>query len=140
MGRVFLTYTPGGRPLAMKVVRHEFANDPEFRSRFQQETAAAQRVHGLYTAQVVDFDAAATRPWLATAFVPGPALSQAVVAYGTLPVPSVRLLMAGVAEALAAIHAAGVVHRDLKPSNVLLAGEGPRSSTSTSRGPSTPRR
>ena len=83
-------------------------------------------MNGLYTAQVLDADPDASPPWLVTAYVPGPSLQQAVSEHGPLPVDTVLLLMAGVAEALQAIHAAGVVHRDLKPSNVLLAADGPR--------------
>ncbi|MGW1993278.1 protein kinase domain-containing protein [Embleya sp. NPDC001921] len=126
MGRVYLSYTPGGRPIAVKVIRAEFADDPEFRRRFRQEVAAAQRVQGLYTAPVIDTDADAAQPWLATAYVPGPSLHDAVHRHGPLPAETVLVLMAGVAEALQSVHRAGVVHRDLKPSNVILAADGPR--------------
>jgi serine/threonine protein kinase len=126
MGRVYLAATPAGRPVALKVVRPELSDDQEFRARFRQEIQAAQRVHGLYTAQVVDADPAATQPWLVTAYVPGPSLEQAIEAHGPMPAAMVLRLIAGVAEALQAIHAADVVHRDLKPSNVLLAQDGPR--------------
>jgi protein kinase-like protein len=126
MGRVYLALTRGGRPVAIKVVRAEFGDDEEFRDRFRHEVVAAQRVHGLYTAQVLDADPDAQPPWLATAYVPGLSLQQAVTKHGPLPPDSVFLLIAGVAEALQAIHAAGIVHRDLKPSNVILAADGPR--------------
>ncbi|MFE2327067.1 serine/threonine-protein kinase [Streptomyces sp. NPDC059385] len=126
MGRVYLSHTQGGRPVAIKVVRPELAEDPEFRRRFRREVEAARRVRGAYTAELIDADADGTPPWLATLYVPGPALSEAVSRGGPLPVPAVLWLMAGVAEALQVIHAAGVVHRDLKPSNVLLAADGPR--------------
>ncbi|MET7641151.1 serine/threonine-protein kinase [Streptomyces sp. NPDC005438] len=126
MGRVYLSYTPGGRPVAIKLIRSEFGTDPEFRRRFQQEVVSAQRVQGLYTAPVIDADTEGERPWLATAYVPGPSLAAAVNAYGKLPVNTVLLLVAGIAEALQVILRAGIVHRDLKPSNVLLASDGPR--------------
>ena len=126
MGRVYLAFTVGGRPVALKVIRPELGDDRDFRDRFRQEVDAARRVNGLYTAQVLDADPDASPPWLVTAYVPGPSLQQAVSEHGPLPVDTVLLLMAGVAEALQAIHAAGVVHRDLKPSNVLLAADGPR--------------
>ena len=126
MGRVYLAFTPGGRALAVKVVRPEFAEDAEFRGRFAQEIRAAQRVNGVYTAQVVDAGPDAERPWLATAYVPGPSLAAAVRQFGPLPVRTVLLLTGAVAESLAAIHAASVVHRDLKPANVVLAEDGPR--------------
>ncbi|WP_030715989.1 serine/threonine-protein kinase [Streptomyces sp. NRRL S-237] len=126
MGRVYLSHTQGGRPVAIKVVRPELAEDPAFRRRFRREVEAARRVRGAYTAELIDADADATTPWLATLYVPGPSLSQAVTRRGPLPVPAVLWLMAGVAEALQAIHGAGIVHRDMKPSNVLLAADGPR--------------
>ncbi|MEU3776925.1 serine/threonine-protein kinase [Streptomyces sp. NPDC032472] len=126
MGKVYLSYTLGGRPVALKVIRPEFSEDPEFRRRFQQEVRAAQRVQGLYTAPVIDFDTEGAQPWLATSYVPGPSLAHAVARHGRLPLRSVLLLTIGVAEALHVIHAAGIVHRDLKPANVLLASDGPR--------------
>ncbi|MGG7570687.1 serine/threonine-protein kinase [Streptomyces sp. BP-8] len=126
MGKVYLSYTPGGRPVAIKVIRPEFSEDNEFRRRFKQEVQSAQRVQGLFTAPVIDSDAEGTSPWLATAYVPGPSLAAAVAEHGRLPVPTVLLLVAGIAEALQVIHGAGIVHRDLKPSNVLLAADGPR--------------
>ncbi|MER6302276.1 serine/threonine-protein kinase [Kitasatospora sp. NPDC001539] len=127
MGRVYLSYTPGGRPVALKVVRPEFAEDGEFRRRFAQEVSNAQRIHGLYTAQVIDSGGLdSDAPWLVTAYVPGPSLQQVVREHGALPVRTVLLLMGGIAEALQAIHSVEVVHRDLKPANVLVAGDGPR--------------
>ncbi|MFG2358386.1 serine/threonine-protein kinase [Streptomyces sp. NPDC048521] len=126
MGRVYLSHTPGGRPVAIKVVRPELADDPAFRRRFRREVEAARRVRGAYTAELVDADTDGVPPWLATLYVPGPSLTAAVARRGPLPVSAVLWLMAGVAEALQAIHSVGVVHRDLKPSNVLLAADGPR--------------
>ncbi|WP_257003868.1 serine/threonine-protein kinase [Streptomyces sp. SA15] len=126
MGRVYLSHTPGGRAVAVKVIRPELAENAEFRKRFRAEVAAASRVHGLYTAPVVDSDTEGSMPWCATAYVPGPSLSDAVRDHGPLPVDTVLRLIAGVAEALQAVHREGIVHRDLKPSNVLLAADGPR--------------
>ncbi|MFE9354410.1 serine/threonine-protein kinase [Streptomyces olivaceoviridis] len=126
MGRVYLSHTQGGRPVALKVVRPELADDPDFRRRFGREIKAARRVRGAYTAELIDGDADGVPPWLATLYVPGPSLTEAVVRRGPLPVAAVLWLMAGVAEALEAVHAEGIVHRDLKPSNVLLAADGPR--------------
>jgi Protein kinase domain len=126
MGEVFLARSPGGRLVAVKVVRAELAGLAEFRRRFAREVTAAQTVSGLFTAPVVDADVDAPVPWLATAYVPGPSLAEAITRHGPLPAPSVLALAAGLAEGLGAIHAVGIVHRDLKPSNVLLADDGPR--------------
>jgi hypothetical protein len=126
MGRVYLARSPGGRMVAVKVIRSALAEDAGFRHRFAREVASARKVGGLFTAQVVDADVDGPVPWLVTAYVPGRPLSDAVDQQGPLPAQSVLALAAGLAEGLIAIHAAGVIHRDLKPSNVLLAQDGPR--------------
>src|SRR6266702_3917487 len=126
MGRVYLGLSPGGRSVAVKVIRADLAQDAEFRARFRREVAVARKVSGLFTAPVIDADVDGPVPWLATAYVRGPSLADAVSEYGPLPAASVLALARGLAEGLGAIHAAGVVHRDLKPANVLLAGDGPR--------------
>ncbi|MEO3752371.1 bifunctional serine/threonine-protein kinase/ABC transporter substrate-binding protein [Streptomyces sp. B6B3] len=126
MGLVFLARSPGGRPVAVKVVRAELADDPRFRQRFAREIAAARRVNSFFTAGVVDADPEGSPPWLATAYVAGVSLVEAVTAHGPWAERSVRALGAGLVEALEAIHGVGMVHRDLKPSNVLLAPDGPR--------------
>jgi len=126
MGRVYLARSPGGRMVAVKVIRANLAEDAGFRARFAREVSAARKVGGLFTAAVVDADVDGPVPWLVTAYVPGTSLSDAVERQGPLPENSVLALAAGLAEGLIAIHAAGVIHRDLKPSNVLLAQDGPR--------------
>jgi serine/threonine protein kinase len=126
MGRVYLGLSPAGRAVAVKVVNPDLAGDAEFLHRFGQEVAAARAVSGIYTAPVVASGLNESPPWLATAFVPGPSLDQVVSEHGPLPEPALWPLLAGLTEALAAIHACGVVHRDLKPANVLLATDGPR--------------
>jgi hypothetical protein len=126
MGQVYLGRSPGGRLMAVKVIRAELAGDPGFRARFAREVAAARKVSGVFTAAVVDADPTAVTPWLVTGFVNGLSLAEAVAGRGPLPAASVLALAAGLAEGLGAVHAAGVVHRDLKPSNVLLAADGPR--------------
>jgi serine/threonine protein kinase/beta-lactam-binding protein with PASTA domain len=126
MGQVYLARSPGGRMVAVKVIRPELAEDQEFRVRFAREINAARQVSGAFTAPVIDADAEAEMPWLATVYVPGPSLASAVAEQGPFPVGSVLALAAGLTEGLEAIHRSGLVHRDLKPSNVLLAIDGPR--------------
>ncbi|MEU6034950.1 serine/threonine-protein kinase [Actinomadura sp. NPDC047616] len=126
MGRVYLGHSPGGRAVAVKVVHPDLAADPQFRRRFAAEVQAARTVGGFHTTPVVDADPDADPPWLVTAYIAGPSLAEVLSVHGPLPEPTVRRLGAGLAEALEAIHAAGLVHRDLKPSNILLADDGPR--------------
>ncbi|KQX36911.1 serine/threonine protein kinase [Streptomyces sp. Root63] len=126
MGRVYLARSAGGRTVAVKVVHEEHIANGEFRARFRREIEAARRVGGRYTAPVLDADADAEPPWVATGYVPGPSLEQAVREHGPLPAESVHALAEGLLRALRGIHAAGIVHRDLKPSNVLLTVDGPR--------------
>jgi len=126
MGQVYLGRSAAGRLVAVKTIKAELADEPDFRTRFGQEVAAARRVSGAFTAAVVAADSEADIPWLATVYVPAPSLSQLVIACGPLPGAAVQWLAAGCAEALESIHGAGLVHRDLKPSNVLVSPDGPR--------------
>jgi serine/threonine protein kinase len=113
--------------VAVKVIRPEYAEDPRFRRRFEREVEAVGRVHGRYTAGLLGsgFDED-EHLWMATAYVPGLSLDDAVRLDGPLPAPVVWRLAAEVGQALATVAAAGIVHRDLKPSNVLLAVDGVR--------------
>ncbi|MER7990160.1 serine/threonine-protein kinase [Streptomyces noursei] len=124
MGSVYLTRTRGNQPAALKVIRREFGQDPDFRNRFEQEVRAARRVQGYHVVPVLDHDTSGELPWLATAFVPGLPLDEAL-RNGPLPLPAVFQLVGAAAGALGSVHAAGIVHRDLKPSNVLLGPQGP---------------
>ncbi|MGW6389972.1 protein kinase domain-containing protein [Streptomyces sp. NPDC055103] len=126
MGQVFLGTSPGGRKVAVKLIRPELAATAQFRDRFAREVAAARQVGGFHTAQVVDADPGAESPWLVTAFIPGPTLHQVVAERGPLAPAAALRLGAGLAEGLAAIHGCGLVHRDLKPGNVIIADDGPR--------------
>jgi hypothetical protein len=126
MGRVYLGESPDGAMVAVKLIRPDLAGHPDFRRRFAQEVAAASRVSGPFTAQVVDAEPDGPQPWLVTRYVAGPSLADAVASHGPFSVTAVRTLAAGLAGGLGAVHAAGIVHRDLKPSNVLLAIDGPR--------------
>ncbi|MBH0776491.1 serine/threonine protein kinase [Nocardia bovistercoris] len=126
MGRVYLGRNAGGRTVAVKVIRPDLIGDGEFRMRFRREVTAARRVGGAFTAPVLDADVDANPPWLATGYVAGFSLAEAVEQFGTFTEDAILVLARGLAEAMSAIHGAGVVHRDLKPSNVLLALDGPK--------------
>ncbi len=126
MGQVFLGSSSEGRAVAVKVVHPSLAADQAFRVRFRREVAAAQSVSGAYTASVVAAGPDDDPPWMATEYVEGPSLWEAVTTTGPLPAPSVWRLAAGLVEALQEVHSCGLVHRDLKPQNVLLAEDGPR--------------
>ncbi|MEW2573232.1 bifunctional serine/threonine-protein kinase/ABC transporter substrate-binding protein [Streptomyces sp. NPDC047070] len=126
MGVVYLARSAGGTLVALKVIRAEYAADHDFRTRFRREAEAAGGLTGRWVVPVTSAEPAAREPWLATAFVPGPSLAEAVALHGPLPDRTVRALGARLAEALTEVHAAGLVHRDVKPGNVLLALDGPR--------------
>ncbi|WP_419587040.1 bifunctional serine/threonine-protein kinase/ABC transporter substrate-binding protein [Streptomyces sp. Qhu-G9] len=126
MGVVYLARSTGGALVALKVIRAEYAADHDFRARFQREAEAARGLTGQWVTPVTAAEPAAREPWLATAFVPGPSLAEAVTLHGPLPERTVRALGARLAEALTEVHAAGLVHRDVKPGNILLALDGPR--------------
>lgn len=126
MGRVYLARSGGGRFVALKTVHAWLAEAPGFRARFALEIEASRRVSGAGTVAVVAADATAAVPWLASAYVPGPSLAEAVHEYGPLPGAAVWRLLSGLSEALGRVHGCRLVHRDLKPSNVLLSQDGPR--------------
>ncbi|WP_318211639.1 serine/threonine-protein kinase [Streptomyces sp. SJL17-1] len=126
MGRVYLGRTVSGRLVAVKTLLAEGVPEESDRRRFAREVALARRVTGAFTVSVMDADAQAPRPWMATEYIPAPSLGELVREAGPLPAPAVRWIAVGMAEALADLHRAGVVHRDVKPGNVLLPLSGPR--------------
>ncbi|WP_208868243.1 protein kinase domain-containing protein [Microbispora triticiradicis] len=120
MGVVHLALDPQGRQVAVKVLRPEVAGDDVARRRLSREVETMRRVRGRHIAEVVDADVTGRRPYIVTRYVPGRALDEIVKKDGPLPLDGVLKIAMGVAEALAAVHAAGVIHRDLKPGNVLM--------------------
>ncbi len=126
MGTVYLGFGADGQPAAVKVPSPGLADDPEFRSRFRTEVAAARRVRGGSVAAVLDADLDGPRPWMAAEYVEGRSLTDAVAGRGPFTGHLLDGLAVGLADALVAIHAAGVIHRDLKPSNILVTWEGPK--------------
>lgn len=127
MGAVYLGRSSEGQPVAVKVIRPEFSDDPSFRERFRREALAAARIAGVCTARVHCADLDGSRPYLVTDFIKGPTLHGYVETRGPITDRALlRALAVGLLEALVAIHAASIVHRDLKPGNVILAADGPK--------------
>lgn len=126
MGTVYLARTPGGATVALKTVHAHIAADTAFRTRFRLEADAARVIGGLHGAQVVDADPLSEVPWLATEYVLGPPLDDAVAVSGPLPEAAVRAVGAALCGALGQLHRSDVVHRDLKPSNVMITAYGPK--------------
>ncbi|GAA3211973.1 serine/threonine-protein kinase [Actinocorallia longicatena] len=126
MGVVYLGVDADGGKAAVKVISPELAHDPRFRERFRREVGAAGRVQRFCTAAVLDAQLDRPPLYVVTEFVSGPTLERAVREGGPLRGSDLEGLAVGMATALSAIHAAGLVHRDLKPANVLLSPLGPR--------------
>jgi serine/threonine protein kinase len=126
MGVVYLGFGQDDRPVAVKVPAPELAGDPRFRARFRREVAAAQLIHSNSVASVVAADTEAESPWMATEYIQGATVLDAVQGHGPLASRLVVGFAAGLADGLVAMHAVGVVHRDLKPANVVLAWDGPK--------------
>ncbi|WP_308431045.1 protein kinase domain-containing protein [Streptomyces nojiriensis] len=128
MGKVYFGREDGGRTAAVKVLLPELAHDPHLVQRFLREAHTAQAVTSGGVARVLNarIDDHDGRPWIATEFLSGPTLEDAVRRYGPFGADGVRALAAPLAATLRDIHAAGLVHRDLKPANIVLTSAGPR--------------
>ncbi|MEU9759886.1 protein kinase [Streptomyces sp. NPDC047985] len=125
MGQVYLGESPGGEPAAVKVIKPSVV-DSETRQRFAQEVEILKTIWGARIAALLDADAEADPPWLATEYIEGLDLSRHVALHGPLPSLLAASLGATLAEALATVHKQGLLHRDLKPANVLLGPNGPK--------------
>ncbi|MET9515749.1 serine/threonine-protein kinase [Streptomyces sp. NPDC002994] len=126
MGKVYFGQDSGGRTAAVKVLRPELAHDQHLAQRFVREAQMAAAVTGKGVARVLGAQTEGGRPWIATEFLAGPTLEEAIGAYGPMDDPAVRALAAALARTLHDIHSAGLVHRDLKPANIVLTSSGPR--------------
>ncbi|WP_234336828.1 protein kinase domain-containing protein [Streptomyces xylophagus] len=128
MGRVYLGRDATGAtgPAAVKVIRPEYAEDPQFRKRFEREVGALGRIQGAHIVRLLGSGCEEDLVWVATEYIPGPTLAELVDARGPVDVEAAWRLLADVGRAIEAIWRAGIVHRDLKPSNVILGADGAR--------------
>ncbi|MFF3457908.1 PQQ-binding-like beta-propeller repeat protein [Streptomyces sp. NPDC002730] len=126
MGKVYFAQDGSGRPAAVKVLRPELAHDQHLAQRFVREAQMAQAVTSKGVARVLGSQMEGGRPWIATEFLAGPTLDEAIRTYGAMDDPTVRALASALAFTLHDIHAAGLIHRDLKPANIVLTSAGPR--------------
>ncbi|MFJ8861142.1 serine/threonine-protein kinase [Streptomyces sp. NPDC102451] len=126
MGKVYVGQDGSGRLAAVKVLRPELAHNRDLAQRFLREARTAQAVTSTGVARVVGSQTEGGRPWIATEYLSGPTLQQAVTAHGPLDEAGVRALAGALASTLQEIHASGLIHRDLKPANIVLTSSGPR--------------
>ena len=122
MGIVYRAHDADGNDVAIKLLRHEIADDPRARERLAREVAAQKLVRNDNIVRILDAELDSSDAFVVTEFIPGPTLEDAVRSHGGLHPEAVREIGLVMGETLHAIHASGVIHRDLKPSNVMLRG------------------
>jgi serine/threonine protein kinase len=126
MGVVYLAKAADGSRVALKAIRRDYTADPVYRARFHEEVSNARKVASFCTARVLDHGEDRGVLYLVTEYIDGISLEDHLIEHGALSPSVLHAAAVGVAAALTAIHAAGLVHRDLKPANVMLTLAGPR--------------
>uniref|UniRef100_UPI0013B42C61 serine/threonine-protein kinase n=1 Tax=Nonomuraea lactucae TaxID=2249762 RepID=UPI0013B42C61 len=126
MGTVYLARAADGAQVALKAIRRDYTADPVYRARFHEEVSNARKVASFCTARVLDHGEDDGVLYLVTEYIDGVSLEDHLIQHGALSPSVLHSAAVGVAAALTAIHAAGLVHRDLKPANVMLTLAGPR--------------
>ena len=112
------------RDVAVKVLRPEYGDDPDFGARFRQEAQNAASLNHPNIVAVYDFGQDQAGPFIVMELVDGEELASVIRRVGALPPRQAARIAAEVARALAAAHARGIVHRDIKSGNVLLSRDG----------------
>jgi serine/threonine-protein kinase len=111
------------RSVAIKVLPHAHAADPEFRSRFEREARAVAALNHPHICTIHDVGRHNGMDYLVMELIDGQTLADRL-ARGPMPVDEALRLAAEIADALDRAHRAGIVHRDLKPANVMVTKTG----------------
>jgi serine/threonine-protein kinase len=112
------------RDVAVKLLRPEFGQDPDFLARFRDEARSAASLNHPNIVAVFDFGEGADGPYIVMELIDGQDLGAIIRENGALPPRQSARVTAEVAKALHAAHVKGIVHRDVKPSNVLIGRDG----------------
>jgi tRNA A-37 threonylcarbamoyl transferase component Bud32/FixJ family two-component response regulator len=119
MSRVYLAERESdGLQLVLKMLDTRLARDPQSQARFVREYKIIQRIQNAHVVMIFDHGFTAENPWLAMEYFPGGDLSERIQK-GISSMGALKILVQ-IAEALDAVHTAGVVHRDLKPQNIMF--------------------